>query len=181
MNVFETSLKPRFFRVQILWVLVGCALMACGKIKPEVKMEQEHQGDTPHEDPEHDEPSGKHGGHGDVGKPTIERIQTELVNRYCISCHNIERFESKIDLSAIQTLISETPSGDPKARPLIVRGNPQSSALYTVIQQGLMPPYSQNDPVPREFVPLLEKWIQSLGTKADGDIAEPQNEHEHDQ
>lgn len=89
----------------------------------------------------------------DASTSSFSRIQSELINASCASCHNPGRSAGGIDLTSYAA-ISKGRSATGAA--LLMPGDRKQSLLFTVIEEGIMPP---SRPVSPELLNLLGCWI----------------------
>lgn len=84
---------------------------------------------------------------------TYNRLQNELFNASCASCHNPGRSSGGVDLTSYGVIAKgRTQAGDA----LLVPGKSSESLVYTIILEGAMPP---NGPINPSLLPLLACWI----------------------
>ncbi|MGE3681530.1 MAG: c-type cytochrome domain-containing protein [Bdellovibrionales bacterium] len=78
---------------------------------------------------------------------SFARIQAEVLQPYCLSCHRLERgTQGDIDLSTYEAVLKT-----------VIPTSPQASLLYDSVNQGRMPKGGQ--PLPLELQLLIYEWI----------------------
>jgi hypothetical protein len=84
---------------------------------------------------------------------TTESIQTELVDKHCISCHSAGHKAGGLDLTDITTSISADDD-------IIVPKNPEKSEFYEEMEAGHMPP--KGEPISPDSLAVVKAWIEAL-------------------
>lgn len=99
--------------------------------------------------------------------PDLKSIQSEFVNKKCLSCHSQptekNRFVALSDISQIIAGIGHTYESSHMRRNLIMSGCPKQSLFLSIIKEGKMPP-SEN--VSAVILRTIEEWIVSLKPSA---------------
>jgi hypothetical protein len=90
--------------------------------------------------------------------PTTESVQSELVNKHCLSCHaagtkDYDTGETDLDLTDLKVFISAENN-------IVIPKNPAGSLFYTEIASGDMPEHG--DPISVDSVDVVKTWIESL-------------------
>jgi hypothetical protein len=104
-------------------------------------------------------------------KPTIESIQTSLINKKCLSCHQ-SALETNgwVDLRDLRENISAFPGRNPelnRARATIMTGCPDYSILSLSLKNGTMPP-APAPHISTADIALVDTWIRSLEPNRSG-------------
>ena len=162
------------------------ALAGC--LKPSDKKPEENQNTQPEPEPpqtppdEDKQPPPKETPHfGLTIQPTLESIQKDLIDVYCISCHTGNTPPAKLNLVDLGKFTDpHAGHNDPNGYHgrLIVPGKPQDSMLHIVIKstraRDQMPPSTSGIPVvTAEQIESVDKWITSLAPADDGGDDEP--------
>lgn len=109
-----------------------------------------------------------------AGKPVsfINDI-APIFKESCFGCHGAKSPKGKLDMTKFATLRKGGTKDDP-----IVEGKPDDSYLMDVLvatDKKRMPPLESGDPLPKEKVALIQRWIKEgakldSGLKADADL-----------
>lgn len=119
-------------------------------------------------------------------EPTTASIQANIVDRYCIRCHNGRRAARRVNLEDLQAVVDgkmvlpppatpPAPGSHQHAPPVpIVKGCLRSSPFYTQMRDGKMPPPKPNvHRITPDELKVVEKWILSLGPICGPDLDDP--------
>ncbi|MFO0841124.1 MAG: c-type cytochrome domain-containing protein [Gemmataceae bacterium] len=85
----------------------------------------------------------------------------------CFGCHGAKNPKGKLDMTRYEALRKGGTKDDP-----IVAGKPEDSYLLDVLtatDKKRMPPLEAGDPLPREKVELIRRWVKE-GAKLDADV-----------
>jgi len=85
----------------------------------------------------------------------------------CFACHDAKKRKGKLDMTTYEAMRKGGDNDDP-----IVPGKPDESHLYeliTLTSAKRMPPKDAGDPLPKDKIALIERWIKE-GAKLDGGI-----------
>lgn len=98
--------------------------------------------------------------------PTLESIQSDLVNPFCVPCHSGESPAKGVDLSNLKKYVDGGPLTRDE-RLMIVPGAPDFSLIVRVLEdtQNPMPPIGNGleiPPVKSAQKDSLKSWIQGL-------------------
>lgn len=96
-----------------------------------------------------------------------------LLKEKCFGCHGAKNPKGKLDMTKYATFRKGGTKDDP-----IAPGKPDESYLITVLtatDKKRMPPKDSGDPLPKNQVELIERWIEQgakldSGLKAEGDL-----------
>ncbi|HEY8504650.1 MAG TPA: c-type cytochrome domain-containing protein [Gemmataceae bacterium] len=113
-----------------------------------------------------------------LGSPATARAQNKPVSfiedvapvlkENCFACHDAKKRSGKYDMTTFETLLAGGASAE-----AIVPGKPDESELYYLIsaedEERRMPPKGKGDPLPKEKVELIKRWIEQ-GAKPDAGI-----------
>jgi WD40 repeat protein len=99
------------------------------------------------------------------GSVSFMKDVAPILVQNCIACHNGRKSESKYVMTSFAAL---TKGGQQVQEETVVGGDPDSSHLVELIRADGEPrmPYKQ-DPLPKEKIAVIEKWVQE-GAKYDG-------------
>jgi mono/diheme cytochrome c family protein len=90
-----------------------------------------------------------------------------LLKEKCFGCHGAKNPKGKLDMTKYESFRKGGTKDDP-----IAPGNPDESYLLTVLtatDKKRMPPKDSGDPLPKEQIALIERWIQQ-GAKLDAGL-----------
>jgi hypothetical protein len=82
-------------------------------------------------------------------EPSIESLQTKLIDKYCVSCHGTNRPAAGIDLTDVSDSIGDS----------ILPNEPDESNFFTEMAEGHMPP---DKPISKQTLDVVRTWIESL-------------------
>ncbi len=96
-----------------------------------------------------------------------------LFKESCFGCHGAKNPKGKLDMTRYASLRKGGTKDDP-----IVEGKPEDSYLIDVLiatDKRRMPPLESGDPLPKEKIALIERWIKEgakldAGIKGDADL-----------
>jgi hypothetical protein len=88
--------------------------------------------------------------------PWFARLHSTIIQPKCLCCHQPPKPNAKVDLSDYETIMG--------LEGLVVKGDPESSGLYFVISEKVMPP-RPNDPLNSAEVDAIYKWIKAGAPK----------------
>jgi len=100
-------------------------------------------------------------------KPEFERDVLPILAANCLDCHGADEPEQGLDLSTVTAMLQGGESG-----PAIIRGDPTSSLLISMVESGQMPP-DDHKPLERDEFALIGRWI-AKGAPAKGKVREPE-------
>jgi WD40 repeat protein len=86
---------------------------------------------------------------------------------HCFSCHDAKKRKGKLDMTTFESLRKGGDNDDP-----ITPGKPDDSFLIQLVTPGApkrMPPKDNGDPLPKEKIEIIARWIQE-GAKLDAGI-----------
>ncbi len=87
--------------------------------------------------------------------PQFEAHVRPILAKHCLSCHGEETREAQLDLRSVSSMLVGGEAG-----PVIVRGEPEYSELFTRIESGLMPPEGEERLTEIE-VRTIREWIEA--------------------
>jgi WD40 repeat protein len=90
-----------------------------------------------------------------------------LLKEKCFGCHGAKNPKGKLDMTKYQTFRKGGTKDDP-----ILPGKPDESYILTVLtatDKRRMPPKDSGDPLPKDKIELIERWIAE-GAKLDGGL-----------
>jgi WD40 repeat protein len=90
-----------------------------------------------------------------------------ILKEKCFGCHGAKNPKGKLDMTKYASFRKGGTKDDP-----VVPGNPDDSYLLTVLtatDKKRMPPKESGDPVPKNQIELIERWIQQ-GAKLDAGL-----------
>ena len=103
-----------------------------------------------------------------------------IFEKSCVKCHGAEKPKAKLRLDSLEGALKGSENG-----PVIVAGKPDESRLYKLVNQpksseDRMPP--EGDPLKKEQIATIEKWIKEGAKWPDGVALKWHNENvfEHD-
>src|SRR5262249_54929087 len=104
-----------------------------------------------------------------AGKGPVSFINdvAPILKENCFACHDAEKRKGKLDKTTYETLRKGGDNEDP-----IVAGKPDDSLIVDLItaKSGKrMPPKENGDPLPKEKIAVIEKWIAE-GAKPDAGL-----------
>lgn len=85
---------------------------------------------------------------------TYSNVRKFILEDKCLSCHNTNRAKGGVDLSAYENVFDWSDY----FQPIVTKGDPDQSGLYTEVVRGAMPP-KKKDPLSNEEIEFLKKWI----------------------
>jgi WD40 repeat protein len=91
-----------------------------------------------------------------------------ILKESCYGCHGAKNPKGKLDMTHYATLRKGGTKDDP-----IAPGKPDDSYLLDVLKaadKSRMPPKENGDPLPKEKIAVIERWVKE-GAKLDGGIA----------
>src|SRR3954452_10171876 len=89
-----------------------------------------------------------------------------ILKENCFACHDAKKKKGKLEMTSYESLRKGGSKDDP-----IVPGKSQESLIIEVLHAtgaGRMPPKEAGDPLPKEKLAVIAKWIDE-GAKADVD------------
>ena len=84
---------------------------------------------------------------------TLEQSASRIVTQQCVTCHNVEKPTSGLDLSRRGGAIAGGQSG-----PALVPGDPEASLMYRKVAAGEMP---FGNPLPPQDREIIRRWIEA--------------------
>jgi hypothetical protein len=90
-----------------------------------------------------------------------------ILKENCFACHDAKKRKGKLDMTTFEGLRKGGDNDDP-----IAPGKPEESLLVTLISSAggkRMPPKDSGDPLPKEKVAVIQKWIKE-GAKLDAGL-----------
>jgi hypothetical protein len=85
-----------------------------------------------------------------------ERVQPILA-KHCLACHNPQKFQAKLDLSTLDTLLKGSAAG-----PVIEPGQAAESLLFQLIQEDGIPHMPPKQQLAKAEIEVIGRWINSL-------------------
>ena len=86
--------------------------------------------------------------------PQFERDVLPILSAHCAKCHGARDPEAGLDLTSSAALMKGSDEG-----PVVIKGSIEKSVLLTRIAAGKMPPPKENDPLSKEEVEMVRRWI----------------------
>ncbi|MCH2201422.1 MAG: PSD1 and planctomycete cytochrome C domain-containing protein [Fuerstiella sp.] len=87
--------------------------------------------------------------------PIYERDIQPIFAAHCFDCHGADTQEASLDLRTVSSMLHGG-----KAGPVIVRGHPEHSELFAMLDTGKMPP-EEWPQLSSEQIKLIRRWIQA--------------------
>jgi cytochrome c553 len=87
--------------------------------------------------------------------PRFEQDVQPLFVAHCARCHGSQRHEGSLNLTSREGVFRGSDSG-----PIVTPGNPGESLLFSVLQEGRMPP-DKKSPLSASEVETVRRWIQA--------------------
>lgn len=87
--------------------------------------------------------------------PLFERDVLPILADHCLDCHGADTQEAGLDLRSVSSMLQGGEAG-----PVIVRGHPEHSELFAMLDAGTMPP-EDSSPLAPDDIELIRRWIQS--------------------
>ncbi len=96
--------------------------------------------------------------------PSFPLVMEKIITASCVRCHSDRRPSAGVNLSTYAKIAAGKLND---GTPLLAPGNPEGSALYTVIRDVAMPP--SGVAVEQNLQELLKCWIAAGGSETTGD------------
>src|SRR5947209_1497621 len=90
-----------------------------------------------------------------------------ILKENCFACHDAKKRKGKFDMTTYEAMRKGGDNDDP-----IVPGKPDDSLLYQLVTTPTakrMPPKESGDPLPKEKIAVIERWLKD-GAKLDAGI-----------
>ena len=96
------------------------------------------------------------GAQSTAGAPVFEQDVLPIFSTYCFTCHGKSSPELGMDLRTAASVLRGSHNG-----PVIEKGSPDSSRLFQLVSERMMPPPAFKSVVPDREVETIRRWIET--------------------
>lgn len=86
---------------------------------------------------------------------TYQNVRNLIFEEKCIGCHKQGRAKSGVDLSQYESVFDWSDY----FQPIVTKGDPDQSGVYTEVARGAMPPPKRSEPLSSEEIEFIKRWI----------------------
>lgn len=86
---------------------------------------------------------------------TYENVNKLIFKDKCIGCHKQDRSKGGVDLSEYEKVFDWSEY----FQPIVTKGDPDQSGVYTEVARGAMPPPKRSKPLSSEEIEFIKRWI----------------------
>lgn len=87
---------------------------------------------------------------------TYTNVRKYIFEDKCLGCHKTGRARAEVNLSEYKEIFGYSEY----FQPIVTKGDPDASGVYTEVARGAMPPKKANNPLTEEEVEFIKRWIE---------------------